>query len=1218
MSIKYVQINKESVQAKCKSSISVLDSSSQIKSLQRKANMANGTAQRVETPRPNNTGMPDNLKAGIESLSGFSMDDVRVHYNSSKPATVQALAYTQGTDIHVAPGQEKSLPHEAWHVAQQMAGRVSPTTNINGMPVNDNAGLEHEADVMGEKAVQREAYEKKGLQSPLNCVNVSSNAVQCDGHITTVGSKVVLSAKEKCSAPPLLQKLPHIAFESLGGGNRVAELGDLYNREISKYKGNASVYMGVNACRFKYSKKGNSVAVFGEDEEAKSKAFSYAQNLKSKIEKNRQLNHSITIIPFVFDLVGLGSPLNLSKKGTDEEERAAEASKKQTSKTNGGRKQKDLAEKISVKEPETEAKANIKEVIYPDTAMYNFPFYEARAMIMNEAKASKAEFYRWIDSDVRDDSSIDVINDKGVGIFGQDEFPNADGPKVWSGFYKWRANDGDARLPFFVENLNEYEEKCRIEYWKLKNGRKGDESIPATFIPKNGYLPEPLVYMDDKAHNQAINNLNDAVEGDMAQARESDVAFGEMIHKFIKSFSVSKPVKHYFDRNPLRGFVPGKFDFGDAMKNSHQSAFGWNFEAVRGNQKRDDLLMRAYLSYQDKVTSDKTRETEWFSDLMIRTAPTTIADEMISAVDLPTTIADEMTSAVDLPTKIAGEMYKTGAKPIEIYNVLRSQKITLADIFKVMTRVNITPELIAEAFADALTIKGSVTSAEIAKIVKTLTKASVPLVVIANVIAFKMNKTGATPIEIYNVLRSQKITLADIFKVMTHVNITPKLIAEAFAGAFIIKGSMTSGIAEKIVNTLIKESIPPVVIADVIVVKMLNAKSPPKAIFDVMHSFAAPELIAEVFTDRRFSASVPPTEIVNNVLEEGLPPEVIVFKMLKAGISLAVIADNMLKAGISFAAIADAMIKVRISLAEIAAVLTNRMAEVKIPPAVIFEAMTKAKIMFDVNIIRVMYDREMPFSRLLEKKSVPDQIQTMITLNIPLSDFIKKRVNESEKNIRNICAFVGNLLVSDVSLAIVVSGLLTSELSLDEIGWVLHSVEDALLKKVGGNVNEVAIALRAAGCSTEDVSKVFTSARFDTSKISAVVYTPDEIKKALSSDPKQINPKVFAATLRVAGYSLNEVANSLFSAQYSLDKIADALFGAGYTPKEIAIVLLHGVRCSPDQIAIALRDVGCSPNQIATALRDVRCNQNDIKLALFNAGCYKSVIEHIFKSVKKK
>lgn len=129
--------------------------------------------------KKNETGMPDNLKAGIENLSGFSMDDVRVYYNSSKPATVQALAYTQGTDIHVAPGQEKHLPHEAWHVAQQMAGRVTPTTNINGIPVNDNAALENEADVMGEKAVQCK-NEVKFVKN--NAVHVGSTVAQCVFH----------------------------------------------------------------------------------------------------------------------------------------------------------------------------------------------------------------------------------------------------------------------------------------------------------------------------------------------------------------------------------------------------------------------------------------------------------------------------------------------------------------------------------------------------------------------------------------------------------------------------------------------------------------------------------------------------------------------------------------------------------------------------------------------------------------------------------------------------------------------------------------------------------------------------------------------------------------------------------------------------------------------------------------------------------------------------
>lgn len=111
-------------------------------------------AAKLAQLKPNNTGMPDSLKAGVESLSGYSMDDVRVHYNSDKPAAVQAHAYTQGQDIHVAPGQEQHLPHEAWHVAQQMAGRVEPTTEIGGMPVNDSVGLEREADIMGDRANQ--------------------------------------------------------------------------------------------------------------------------------------------------------------------------------------------------------------------------------------------------------------------------------------------------------------------------------------------------------------------------------------------------------------------------------------------------------------------------------------------------------------------------------------------------------------------------------------------------------------------------------------------------------------------------------------------------------------------------------------------------------------------------------------------------------------------------------------------------------------------------------------------------------------------------------------------------------------------------------------------------------------------------------------------------------------------------------------------------------
>lgn len=102
----------------------------------------------------NNTGLPDKLKYGLENLSGYSLDDVRVYYNSDKPAQFMALAYAQGSEIHLGPGQEKHLPHEAWHVVQQKQGRVQPTMQMNGFLINADHTLEDEATSMGNRATQ--------------------------------------------------------------------------------------------------------------------------------------------------------------------------------------------------------------------------------------------------------------------------------------------------------------------------------------------------------------------------------------------------------------------------------------------------------------------------------------------------------------------------------------------------------------------------------------------------------------------------------------------------------------------------------------------------------------------------------------------------------------------------------------------------------------------------------------------------------------------------------------------------------------------------------------------------------------------------------------------------------------------------------------------------------------------------------------------------------
>ena len=125
----------------------------------------------------NKTGLPDNLKSGVENLSGMAMDDVKVHYNSDKPAQMDALAFAQGKDIHLASGQEQHLPHEAWHVVQQKQGRVQPTVQRKtGVNINDDAGLEQEADVMGNKALGSSAH--NGAMQLKNASLQTQNLIQ--------------------------------------------------------------------------------------------------------------------------------------------------------------------------------------------------------------------------------------------------------------------------------------------------------------------------------------------------------------------------------------------------------------------------------------------------------------------------------------------------------------------------------------------------------------------------------------------------------------------------------------------------------------------------------------------------------------------------------------------------------------------------------------------------------------------------------------------------------------------------------------------------------------------------------------------------------------------------------------------------------------------------------------------------------------------------------
>ncbi|KAF2517483.1 DUF4157 domain-containing protein [Flavobacterium salilacus subsp. salilacus] len=178
--------------------------------------------------KPNNTGLPDNLKSGIENLSGHSMDDVKVHYNSAKPAQLNAHAYAQGTDIHIASGQEKHLPHEAWHVVQQKQGRVKPTMQMKDkVTINDDRSLEKEADVMGGKAVSSD------FSSPLNNNNITGSIK------STSIQRLVMDGKDKIGRLHLSANL-NTRFEKIKQRApttlELSELEKLTKEAISSYR----------------------------------------------------------------------------------------------------------------------------------------------------------------------------------------------------------------------------------------------------------------------------------------------------------------------------------------------------------------------------------------------------------------------------------------------------------------------------------------------------------------------------------------------------------------------------------------------------------------------------------------------------------------------------------------------------------------------------------------------------------------------------------------------------------------------------------------------------------------------------------------------------------------------------------------------------------------------------------------------------------------------
>ncbi|MDF5733915.1 MAG: DUF4157 domain-containing protein [Rhizonema sp. PD38] len=161
---------------------------SQMKSESAPSSKQNQTSQNLSSGSRGS--MPAPVRSKMENSFGTSFGDVSIHTDSHQAKSMGALAFTQGSNVHFAPGQynpqsssgQALLGHELTHVVQQRAGRVAVPHQSKGAPINADPSLETEADQIGARAAKGEQVQVPGATSSFKTIPPIQNStepVQC-------------------------------------------------------------------------------------------------------------------------------------------------------------------------------------------------------------------------------------------------------------------------------------------------------------------------------------------------------------------------------------------------------------------------------------------------------------------------------------------------------------------------------------------------------------------------------------------------------------------------------------------------------------------------------------------------------------------------------------------------------------------------------------------------------------------------------------------------------------------------------------------------------------------------------------------------------------------------------------------------------------------------------------------------------------------------------
>ena len=189
--------------------------------------------------------MPEDVKSKMENSFGTDFSNVNIHKDSDQATNIGALAYTQGSDVHFAPGQyepgstkgQELLGHELTHVVQQREGRVKPDTEQHkGLNINSDTTLEKEADDMGALAAQGKMANVRGSGNGVQKANADS---QKQADMTNI------FASEKVKEE-YIDNTKHRLTQSQGSyGDAILEVKNEINTAAAKVPSVASIFVEI-------------------------------------------------------------------------------------------------------------------------------------------------------------------------------------------------------------------------------------------------------------------------------------------------------------------------------------------------------------------------------------------------------------------------------------------------------------------------------------------------------------------------------------------------------------------------------------------------------------------------------------------------------------------------------------------------------------------------------------------------------------------------------------------------------------------------------------------------------------------------------------------------------------------------------------------------------------------------------------------------------------